>query len=66
MSDVIYEPKETALLSMARQAGLETFNGMYMLLYQGAASFELWTGRKMPTELIKEKYFGATPHKPQK
>jgi len=57
VSDVIYEPKETALLKMAREAGLSTFNGMYMLLYQGAASFELWTGYKMPTEIIKEAYF---------
>lgn len=57
VSDVIYEPKETELLRMAREAGLKTFNGMYMLLYQGAASFELWTGEKMPTEAIKEKYF---------
>lgn len=57
VSDVIYEPKETELLRMAREAGLKTFNGMYMLLYQGAASFELWTGKKMPTEKIKEMYF---------
>ena len=32
-------------------------NGMYMLLYQGAASFKLWTGEEMPVEIIKEKYF---------
>ena len=57
VSDVIYEPRETELLKMAREAGLKTFNGMYMLLYQGAASFELWTGEKMPTEEIKAKYF---------
>lgn len=59
VSDVIYEPKETALLKLAREAGLKTFNGMYMLLYQGAASFKLWTGRDMPTEQIKAKYFKA-------
>ena len=57
VSDVICEPRETELLKMAREAGLKTFNGMYMLLYQGAASFELWTGEKMPTEEIKAKYF---------
>ena len=57
VADVIYEPKETELLKMAREAGLKTFNGMYMLLYQGAASFELWTGKKMPTEEIKAKFF---------
>ena len=57
VADVIYEPKKTELLKMARKAGLKTFNGMYMLLYQGAASFELWTGKKMPTEEIKAKFF---------
>ena len=57
VSDVIYEPRETELLRMAREAGLKTFNGMYMLLYQGAASFKLWTGKDMPTEQIKAKYF---------
>ena len=55
--DVIYNPKETKFLKDAREAGCKTSNGMYMLLYQGAASFELWTGKKMPVEIIKEKYF---------
>ncbi len=55
--DVIYNPKETRLLREAKAAGCKTSNGMYMLLYQGAASFELWTGQVMPVEIIKEKYF---------
>ena len=41
----------------AKEAGCKTGNGMYMLLYQGAASFKLWTGMDMPVEIIKEKYF---------
>ncbi|MDO5146184.1 MAG: quinate/shikimate dehydrogenase [Eubacteriales bacterium] len=57
VSDVIYNPRETKLLSMAKEKGCPYFNGLHMLLYQGAASFELWTGQKMPVELIKEKYF---------
>lgn len=57
VSDVIYNPKETKLLRMAKEAGCPAFNGMYMLLYQGAYAFELWTGKKMPVELVKEKYF---------
>lgn len=55
--DVIYNPQETMLLRLAREAGCRTANGMYMLLYQGAASFRLWTGHDMPVEIIKEKYF---------
>lgn len=57
VSDVIYNPRETLLLRQAREAGCQTFNGMYMLLYQGAEAFRLWTGQDMPVNLIKEKYF---------
>lgn len=55
--DVIYNPEETLLLRKAKKAGCAVSNGLDMLLYQGAASFELWTGREMPVESIKEKYF---------
>ncbi|MCR4715870.1 MAG: shikimate dehydrogenase [Lachnospiraceae bacterium] len=58
VADIIYNPLETKFLKQAREAGLDTFNGMYMLLYQGAASFKLWTGKDMPTEEIKKLYFG--------
>ncbi|MCI7796338.1 MAG: shikimate dehydrogenase [Lachnospiraceae bacterium] len=55
--DVVYNPRETRLLREAKEAGCQVSNGMYMLLYQGAASFELWTGKEMPVDIIKEKYF---------
>lgn len=57
VSDVIYNPSKTKLLTLAEEAGCSTFNGMYMLLYQGAEAFKLWTGHDMPTELIKDKFF---------
>ena len=57
VSDVIYNPQKTKLLSMAESAGLSTFNGMYMLLYQGAAGFQLWTGQEMPVDLVKRTLF---------
>lgn len=57
VSDVIYNPRETRFLREAREAGCRTFNGMYMLLYQGAEAFRLWTGQDMPVEAIKAKYF---------
>ena len=57
VSDVIYNPRKTRLYQMAEQAGLPVFNGLYMLLYQGAYAFELWTGKKMPVKLVKQKYF---------
>ncbi len=57
VSDVIYNPKKTLLLSLAEQAGLSTFNGMYMLLYQGAEAFRIWTGQNMPVDLVKSTLF---------
>ncbi len=57
VSDIIYHPRRTRLLQIAEQAGCRTFNGMYMLLWQGAAAFRLWTGRDMPVELIRGRYF---------
>lgn len=59
VSDLIYNPRQTKLLSMANQRGAKTCNGLYMLLYQGAEAFRLWTGKEMPVEQIKEKYFKA-------
>lgn len=57
VSDVIYNPEETKLLRLAREHGCQTFNGLYMLLYQGAEAFKIWTGQDMPIDIIKEKYF---------
>lgn len=51
--DAIYNPRETYLLKQAKAAGAKTINGLGMLLYQGAAAFECWTGKKMPVEQIK-------------
>ena len=57
VSDIIYNPLETKLFKMAKEMGCPVFNGLYMLLYQGAEAFKLWTGKEMPTEEIKAKYF---------
>lgn len=55
VSDVIYNPRETKLLKMAKECNCSGFNGLYMLLYQGAEAFKIWTGREMPVEIVKEK-----------
>lgn len=57
VSDVIYNPRETRFLKEAREAGCRTFNGMYMLLYQGAEAFRLWTEKEMPVKEIKANFF---------
>lgn len=54
VTDVIYSPAETPLLKMARSVGCRTSNGLDMMLYQGAASFRIWTGQEMPVELVRK------------
>lgn len=55
VSDIVYSPRETALLKMAKEAGCKkTMNGLGMMLFQGAAAFEMWTGQPMPIEYMKE------------
>lgn len=61
VSDIIYNPRETKLLKMAAQKGLPHFNGAFMLLYQGAEAFRLWTGLDMPVALVKEACFSVNP-----
>ncbi len=55
--DIVYAPSETRLLKEAKEAGCKTVSGTYMLLFQGAAQFELWTGRKAPVDVMREKLF---------
>ena len=57
VADVIYSPAQTRLLALAEEAGCRTVNGLPMLLYQGAEAFRLWTGKPLPVQLIREKYF---------
>ncbi len=59
VSDIIYNPRETMLMKQAKSMGCPCFNGLYMLLYQGAEAFRCWTGQEMPVEHIKELYFSA-------
>ncbi|WP_165006865.1 MULTISPECIES: shikimate dehydrogenase [unclassified Enterococcus] len=51
--DLIYSPRETRLLAEAKQAGAVAYNGLGMLVYQGAIAFELWTQEEMPIALIQ-------------
>ena len=52
--DMIFNPPRTSLLQAAQNRGLSILNGLSMLLYQGAASFELWTGLPAPVEVMRE------------
>jgi shikimate dehydrogenase len=50
--DSVYSPLSTRLLKDAQKQGCVTINGLDMLIYQGAAQFEIWTGEKAPVEVM--------------
>jgi len=51
--DIVYAPLETRLLREAKNAGCQVINGLSMLLYQGVAQFEVWTGQAAPVEVMR-------------
>jgi len=51
--DLVYTPRETAVLAAARARGLHCVDGLGMLLHQGALAFEHWTGRTAPVEIMR-------------
>lgn len=52
--DAVYNPNETVLLKEAIKAGAKPVYGIKMLLYQGAESFKIWTGRDAPIDVMQD------------
>jgi shikimate dehydrogenase len=52
--DIVYNPLETKLAKEAKEAGAKVVSGVEMLIYQGAESFNLWTGKAAPVEVMKK------------
>jgi len=52
--DLVYNPVETLFLKRAARAGATVVDGLGMLLYQGALSFEMWTGVAAPLEVMRD------------
>jgi len=52
--DIVYNPIETKLAKDAKSAGAKVISGVEMLIYQGAASFEIWTACKAPVEVMRK------------
>ena len=50
--DLVYNPEATPLLAAATQAGAATLGGITMLVYQGAASFEIWHNTPAPVAVM--------------
>ena len=51
--DAVYNPHETVLIKEAIKAGAKPVYGIKMLLYQGAESFKIWTGRDAPIDVME-------------
>lgn len=51
--DIVYVPFETKLLKEAKKRGAKIIRGIEMLLHQGTAQFELYTGNKAPEEVMR-------------
>ncbi|GGN14073.1 shikimate dehydrogenase [Halarchaeum nitratireducens] len=52
--DAVYSPLDTRLLREAAAAGATTIDGAWMLLYQGVAAFERWTGSDAPVDAMND------------
>ncbi len=50
--DLVYVPAETPLIKAAKAAGATALGGLPMLIYQGAASLKIWTGREAPVDIM--------------
>jgi len=57
--DLIYNPEQTKFLKIAKHLGAKTLNGLGMLLYQGVLSFEIFTGEKAPTSVMRQELLAA-------
>ena len=52
--DLVYNPSRTRLMRQAQAAGARAFNGLGMLIHQGALAWELWTGIPAPIEAMQQ------------
>ena len=64
--DIVYAPLQTKLLKDAGAAGCSCISGLEMLLYQGVAQFELWTGLEAPVQVMREALQRGVAGRPEK
>jgi shikimate dehydrogenase len=56
--DTVFNPLETTLMRHFKARGAPAYGGLDMLVFQGARSFELWTGIEPPTDVMKQAVVG--------
>lgn len=52
--DLVYNPARTRLVCEAEERGASAITGLKMLVYQGALSFEMWTGIQAPVDIMED------------
>ena len=52
--DSVYNPIETRLIREARVSGCVTISGVELFVNQAVGQFELWTGQKAPTDIMRD------------
>jgi len=57
--DMVYRPRETELLRLARAKGIEVISGVEMFLAQGFAQYEIWTGERAPESAMRRAVVSA-------
>ena len=64
--DIVYQPLQTKFLREAKEKGCVTVDGLEMLIRQGMAQFEIWTGRRLEIGQIKRDLRRAMEREPTK
>ncbi len=57
VADMVYVPRETELVKMAKEKGNTVVDGIGVFLQQAAIGERLWIGREMPLDFVRETLF---------
>lgn len=57
VADLVYNPRETELIRLAKECGCKTVDGAGPFVQQAAIAERLWLGREMPIDFVMETFF---------
>ena len=57
--DMVYRPRKTELIHLARRKGIDVISGVEMFLAQGFAQYEIWTGERAPESAMRRAVISA-------